>query len=372
MHLKYDLFFPYYNGKKIQKAVKKIFPKDWKNQWIGQGELVDEFEQQFAKKFNLSHCLMTNSGTSALWLAYDLVGLKEGDEVISTVLTCTATHIPLLYRKVKIKFADIQSDTLTIDPIDVEKKITKKTKAIIGVTLGGIPLDDRIFKIGKKYKIPVIVDSCQSIGYDKGDYIVYSFQAIKQITTGDGGMLVCRNKKDYKRAKLLRWFGIDREQKARKNWQAWQGRTMTFDIQELGYKFQPHNISAMLGLVGLGDFDKVIQERKYLTEIYKWQLRDIPEITLLNDRETTCWLFGILINDRDKLAKYLEDRGIGTNVVHVRNDAFEIFKKFKTHCPNMDEVYLKYLYLPLHNKLKAKDIMEICRAIKEYYDIYAS
>ncbi len=364
MRLKYDLFYPYYDGKKIQKAIKKIFPEDNSNQWIGQGKLVDEFEDKFAKKFNLPYCLMTNSGTSALWLAYDLVGLKEGNEVVSTVLSCTASHIPLLHKKVRIKFADIQTDTLTIDPVEVERKITKKTKAIIGVTLGGIPLDDRIFKIGKKYKIPVIVDSCQSLGYNKGDYIVYSFQAIKHITTGDGGMLVCRKKSDYKRAKLLRWFGIDREQKAKKNWQAWQGRKMTFNIEELGYKFQPTNIDAALGIVGLEDFDKILKHRKELVNTYKQQLQGLPGIKLLNDKESTHWLFGILVNDRDKFAKALERKGVGTNVVHLRNDIYKIFGGKRLNLPNMNSIEFNYLYLPLHNKLTKNNVLEICQIIK--------
>ncbi len=364
MRLKYDLFYPYYDGKKIQKAIKKIFPKDSSNQWIGEGNLVKKFEDKFAKKFNLPHCLMTNSGTSALWLAYDLVGLEEGDEVISTVLTCTATHIPLLHKKVRIKFADIQPDTLTIDPTNVEKKITKKTRAIIGVTLGGIPLNERIFKIGRKYNIPVIVDSCQSIGYNKGDYIAYSFQAIKQITTCDGGMLICRNKKDHKRARLLRWFGIDREQKAKKGWQAWQGRKMTFDIQELGYKFQPTNLDAMLGLTGLEDFNKVTKHRKKLAGVYRQQLQGLPGIKLLNDKRSACWLFGILVDNRDKFAKALENQGIGTNVVHLRNDIYKIFGGKRLNLPNMNKVEFNYLYLPLHNRLKKKDILKICQIIK--------
>ncbi len=364
MHLKYDLFYPYYNGKKIQRAIKKIFPEDRNNQWIGQGDLVDKFEEKFSKKFNLSYCLMTNSGTSALWLAYDLVRIKEGDEVISPVLTCTATHIPLLHKKAKIIFADIQPNTLTIDPNDVEKKITNKTKAIIGATLGGIPLDDKIFKIGRKYKIPVIVDSSQSIGYNKGDYIIYSFQAIKHITTCDGGMLVCRKKSDYKRAKLLRWFGIDRKKKAKKNWQAWQGRKMTFDIQELGYKFQPTNLDAALGLIGLKDVDRILKHRKSLVSIYRQELQELPNIKLLNDKGSTHWLFGILVNNRGKFAKTLENKGVGTNVVHLRNDVFKIFGGKRRNLPNMSKVEFHYLYLPLHNRLDKKDILEICQIIK--------
>jgi len=307
---------------------------------------------------------MTNSGTSALWLAYDLVGIKGGDEVISSALTCSATNIPLLHKKAKIIFADIEQDTLTIDPVDVEKKITKRTKAIIGVTLGGIPLNKKIFKIGKKYKIPVIVDSCQSIGYGEGDYIIYSFQAIKFMNTADGGMLVTRNKKDHKRARLLRWFGIDREQKAKKNWQAWERRTMTFDIEELGYKFQPTNLDAILGIVGLEDIDKVLRERKELVNIYKQELRGVPGIRLLNDKGSTNWLFCILAENRDKIANKLEKVGIGTNTVQTRNDLFKIFGGKRQRLPNMDSIEFKYLYLPLHNRLTKKDVFGICQVIK--------
>jgi len=359
-----DMFYPYYNGRKIQKAIKKIFPKDGSNQWIGEGEIVKEFEKKFAEKFNLPYCLMTNSGTSALWLAYDLCNIKEGDEVIVPILTCTLGNIPLLHKKAKIIFADIRQDNLTIDPDDVEKKITKKTKAIVGTTLGGMPLSEKLFKIGKKYKIPVVVDSAQSLGYNKGDYIMYSFQAIKFMTTCDGGMLVTRNKKDHTRARLLRWAGIDREQKAKKNWKAWERRAMTFDIKEPGYKFQPTNLTAMLGLVGLEDIDKIMEHRKRLVEMYKWQLEGVPGIKLLNDEGSTHWLFGILADNRDELAEELEKVGIGTNMVHLRNDLFTIFKPFKNHCPNMDIIHEKYLYLPLHNRLSEKDVFGICQAIK--------
>jgi len=364
MHLKYDLFYPYYNGKKIQEAIKKIFPEDGSNRWIGQGDLVDKFEKKFSEKFSLPYCLMTNSGTSALWLAYDLIGVKEGDEIIGTVLSCTATYIPLLHKKVKIIFADIQPDTLTIDPDDVERKITNKTKAIVGVTLGGIPLDNRIFEIGRKYKIPIIVDSSQLIGYNKGNYIVYSFQAIKHITTCDGGMLVCRKKSDYKRAKLLRWFGINREKKSQKNWQAWQGGKMTFDIRELGYKFQPTNLDAALGLVGLEDVDKILKHRENLVSIYRKELQGLPGIKLLNDKEGRHWLFGILVDNRNRFAKALENKDVDTNIVHLRNDIFKIFGGKRQNLPNMSKVEFHYLYLPLHNRLSEKDILEICRIIK--------
>ena len=214
-----NLFHPYYNGKKIQKAMKSMFPGNRSNRWLGQGPKVDEFEKKFGEKFNYKYCLALNSGSAALELAYHLIGLKEGDEVIYPVLTCTATGIPLLRRGVKIIFADINEDNWTIDVEDIKRKITKKTKAIVAVTLGGLPINPEVAKIARKYKIPLVIDACQSLGVSEkfGDYICYSLQAIKHFTTGDGGFLVVRNKKLYKRAKKLRWFGIDREKRVRNN-----------------------------------------------------------------------------------------------------------------------------------------------------------
>ncbi len=116
------------------------------NRWLGQAHLVDEFEKKFGQKFGYKYCVAVNSGTAALELAYHLMGFKKGDEVITPILTCTATNIPFLRMGVKIVFADIKND-LTVDPVDIKKKITSKTRAIIAVTLGGLPADEKIFQI---------------------------------------------------------------------------------------------------------------------------------------------------------------------------------------------------------------------------------
>ena len=163
--------------------------------------------------------LFVNSGTSALELAYHLIGLKKGDEVIVPVLDCMAGQTGLLRRGVKIVFADID-ENLNIDPRDVEIKITKKTKAIVGVHLGGIHFNPELYEVAKG--IPLIVDSSQYHAKTKGDYICYSFQAIKHITTCDGGMLVLNNKEEYERARKLRWFGIDRLAKIANNFQVYK------------------------------------------------------------------------------------------------------------------------------------------------------
>ena len=212
------LFYPY-----IPKKSIKILENRLSTRWIGQGPMVDKFEKKFSKIFlNGKECVSTGSGTDALHLAYILAGIKKNDEVIAPVFTCTATNIPLLYIGAKIKFVDVDPNTMNICINDLKKKITKKTKAIICVHYGGIPCDmDEIQKIAKKYNVKVIEDAAQALGgkYKNqnigtiSDFTIFSFQAIKHITTGDGGMLCIKDKKLVEKAKRIRWFGIDRKKK---------------------------------------------------------------------------------------------------------------------------------------------------------------
>jgi len=356
------IFWPY------QGAVKEIIKEiegTLNSRWWGQGPKVEQFEKEFGKKFGYKYPLFVNSGTAALDLAYHIIGIKEGDEVIVPVLDCTAGQGGIVRRGAKIVFADIEKMTFNIDPDDVRMKITPKTKVIVAVHLGGVPVDDDIFRIGRQYKIPVITDSSQMHAPTKGDYICYSLQAIKHMSTGDGGMLVLRNKSDYDRAKLLRWFGIDRDQKKKSGWQAWSRRQMTFDINEAGYKYQPTDIDACFGLVNLKHLDKEIDYRRRLAAEYLRGLENVDDIDVIVGG--TYWLFGILTEDRDNLADFLLKDGIEANLVHLRNDIFDVFKKYKTYCSGMDWVESRYLYLPMNSKVTIKDVQFITKKIKEFY-----
>lgn len=346
-----------------------IFKKEWLNElsscfdtrWIGQGPIVDLFESEFATKFGYQYCLSTNSGSSALELAYHLVGITNGDEIITPVLTCSATNIPLLRRKAKIIFADIDKNTLNIDPTDVANKITSKTRAIVVVNLGGIACDKRVYQIAKSHKIPVIVDACQSLGTENphGDFICYSFQAIKHFTTGDGGMLVVRNKQNYKRAKKLRWFGIDRERKIKNNWRCYSGRQICSDINEPGYKFHMNDISARLGLVGLRHSNEILQKRKKLAEYYKSKL----DSTYQCIAGGSFWSFCLLGNKTEimqKLSKTAE-----CDVVHIRNDILHAFGGVRQHLPNMNQIENKMIYIPLHPNITQKDAHLIVKLLQE-------
>jgi len=326
------------------------------SRWWGQAGQVNEFERLFAEEFAYKHCLALNSGTAALELAYDLIGIDEGDEVISPVLTCTATNIPLARRKANIVFADIRKDDLTIDIEDVRQKISEKTKAVVVVTLGGCPVDPAIFKICSENGVPVVVDAAQSLGVieGQGDYICYSFQAIKHFSTGDGGMLVVRSPNEFEKAKRLRWFGIDREKKIAAGWQPYKNREMTIEIEEPGYKFHMNDIAATLGIVGLRHSEELLTTRKNIAKFYREHLVQCDHIA-----GGSYWLYGVLIDERDLCAEKFLAEAIDVNMVHLRNDRYKVFGGYARDLPNMNFVENRYLYIPINSQLTSEETKKV-------------
>ncbi len=349
-----DLFHPFVPREAVEEVNDTL-----KSRFIGQGPKVDLFEKEFCKLFELQHAVSLNSGTSALETAYDLIGLKEGDEVISTPLTCTATNLPLVRRGVKIIWADIDENTLCIDPKDVELKLTAKTKAVVQVHLGGIK------SMVNYTEVPVVSDACQALGIFSGDYTCCSFQAIKHITTGDGGMIVVNNEEDKKKAKLLRWFGIDREKKIANNWQAYQKRAMTFDIELPGTKRHMTDIAAVMGIVGLKYYDKVIAHRKKIFNIYKESFRGLDGIRLVDGLINTYWLATVIVERRDDFAKMLFESEIDNNIVQVRNDIYKIFGGKRADLPVMNKLEEKYISIPLTMNTTEEDAYYIVDKIKQ-------
>lgn len=317
-----------------------------RSRFIGQGPRVDEFERKFEEKFGLptGSAVAVNSGTAALELAYDLMELGPGDEVITTPLTCTATNIPLVRRGCKLVFADIRRDTLNLDCGSVVRKISKKTKAIVNVHLHGVQSD-------LPGPLRVVDDAAQALGVFRGArFTCNSFQAIKHITTGDGGMLVCVDPDDAKEARLRRWFGIDRELKLANNWQPFKQRQILFDIQYPGYKFQMNDIAASMGLAGLDEYDSILAHRAAIFGIYKQ-----TGLPLVDGRVNKYGFACLLVENRDEFCATLNAAGIETNVMQVRNDLYDIFQPFRCTLPNMDWVEERYICIPLHNRMSLDD-----------------
>lgn len=355
------LFYPYIPKKKILKELSDTLS----GRWIGQGPKVDLFEEKFGKKMGYKYPLMVNSGTSALELTYHLLELNEGDIVVVPVLDAIAGQVGLIRRKCKLLFCDIERASLNIDPNFLERLLKEnEVRAVVGVHLGGIHFNQRIYSICKKYQVPLIVDSAQYHAPTKGDYICYSFQAIKHITTGDGGMLVLNNRKEYDRAKKLRWFGISRDLK-KKNSKVWEWREITSEVEEAGYKFQPTDIDACFALAALPDLDKVIKYRKELGLEYRQGLKSLKQVQVVAD--DTYLLLTILTDRRDELADYLMKKGVENNLVHIRNDIYRIFGGKRQNLPNMNWVEKKYLCLPLNCQIKKSDVRFICKTIKRFF-----
>ncbi len=361
-------FYPHI-PKNYIKALKKVFS----TRWVGQGPLVDKLEIIFSKKFAANQpSVAVGSGTDALHLAYLLAGIKKNDEVICPIFTCTATNIPLLYIDAKIKFADVDPKTLNIDIQSVKKLISKKTKAIVFVNYGGLPCNlKELNGLAKKHKITLIQDAAQSLGamYKKkpitkfSDFTIFSFQAIKQMTSGDGGMLSFKNKKLLKKARRIRWFGIDRLAK--------QGGTWENDIKEIGYKYQMTDIGASLLLESIKEFNKIWRHRRKIFNTYNKYLIDNKKIHIVDHKSDVShsnWLYTIMLDKKDFLQRKLRLHQIETNQVHFRNDKYSIFKKFTKNkkFKNMDKVENKYLVLPIHTKMKTSDAVRVAKLINRY------
>jgi len=341
-----------------------------RTRWIGQGPGVDEFEERFRSRFCGDRCAVAvGAGTDALHLAYLLASLEPGDEVITPIFTCTATTIPFLYTGARIVFADVQRHTMNIDPMDVRRRITRKCRAIVCVHYAGLPCDmDELQEIADEYGVKIIEDAAHALGaVYKGktvgqisDFTAFSFQAIKHITTGDGGMLVLKDSSLAEKARRLRWFGIDRKAKHEGTWEN--------DISEVGYKYQMTDIAASLGLAGLDEFDDVLTHRRALFSAYEKGLRNVAGISLLGtgfeDRTHAAWLCTVLAENREGLRAKLRENGIESAPVHYRNDNYTVFGGRQVGYDNMDAVEGKYLVLPLHTKVTMGDVDRICSVIR--------
>jgi len=360
------LFYPNIPAKAIE-AVTEVL----KGRWIGQGPRVAKFEQEFSKRFaGGGTSLAVGSGTDALHLAYILAGLKEGDEVITPVFTCTATTIPFLYMGVNFRFADVDPETLNINVSHVRELVNEKTKAIVCVHYGGLPCDmDELLQIAAEYNIPVIEDAAHALGAtyrgkkvgEISPFTMYSFQAIKHITTGDGGMLVIQDKNLVAKAERIRWFGIDRSNKQKGTWEN--------DIWEVGYKYQMTDIGAAMGLAALEEFDANLAHRQQLFAAYREGLKEANGITLIganhNDRTHAAWLCTAMVEKRVEFMKYLRANNIESGQVHYRNDRYSVLGGRRDDLPCMDAVEENYIVLPLHNHMGVAQVQYICDTIKK-------
>jgi len=339
--------------------------------YIGEGPQVERFERGLIPWFGSNNILALNNGTSAIHLALRLSNVGYGDEVISTPVTCVATNEPVLAMGAKIIWADIDPYTGNIDPEDVAKKITAKTKAIIAVDWGGYPCElDALSRLASRHGIKLIEDACHAFGATYlgkqvgsiSDFTCFSFQAIKEITTVDGGALVCKTRGDFERGRLLRWYGIDRKGN-RKDFRC------ESDIKEFGYKFHMNDVAATIGIEQLkyveGNLKKTRNNAARYNDIF-FKLNDIEPLRYKNDRVSSYWLYTLRVKKPAKFMDWMNDAKIAVSRVHARNDKHAIFKDSIAGLPGVDDFMSRQMCIPVGWWLSPKDVSYIINVVTGY------
>lgn len=367
MENKMELFQPFIPQSAIDEVSAVL-----KTRWIGQGPNIEKLENDFSATFNLRNTAAVITGTAALHLALAVNDIGPGDEVITTPQTCPATNHAILYQFAKPVFADIQYETGNIDPASVAEKITKKTKAIMCVDWAGYPCDlNELKKIAEEYNLAFIEDAAHALGAKyKGHYVgniadctCFSLQAIKTITTGDGGIICVNDDEKYKAVVRRRWYGVDRAAVAPSIFGGFN-----YDTFEVGYKYNMNNIAATIGVEQMKHAKNLLKRRKEIAGIYREAFENHSKVNLFeskNDRQSANWLFSMHVQERDKFVRLMESKGIPVSMVHTRNDKLKIFGGKVQKLPNMAKFSETMISIPIHHGLTDEQVDYIVSAIKE-------
>ena len=341
--------------------------------YVTQGKKVEEFEDKLGRFFGNPRVLTLNSGTSGLHLALHLLhkpdaavdwpGLVENvDEVLTCPLTCTATNWPILANRLRIKWVDADPSTCNVDLADLERKLSPTTKVIMVVHWGGTPVDltgvAHIQEVClKRYGFrPMVIEDCaHAIGAEQagrklgchGNLCVFSLQAIKHLTSIDGGLLLCPNNALYERGKLVRWFGIDRNKRSGSG-----DFRMEPDIPEWGFKFHMNDVNATVGLANLAHLPKILQTCRANAKYYDAHLIQLPGVMQLaalpEGTQSAWWLytFRVPASWRAKFFAHMKQRSVMVSAVHQRNDVHSCVARFSSLLPQLNQLADEVVCIP--------------------------
>lgn len=356
-------------------AIQKVI----ESRWIGLGPKTKEFENEFAKKINTNYCLMVNSASAATYLVLKAFGIGQNDEVIIPSINFVACSNSVIELGAKPVFADVDPNYFTLLPKEIDRLKTDKTKAIILLHYGGHPINyDAIKDVSDE--ILIIEDSANSIlSKYKGKYCgtlgdagFFSFDAMKTLSTGDGGAIVIKNKAYYDKLISLRYLGlapkktsgIDSFKEKEKQW--WE-----IELDSISNRFLMNDIAAAIGIEQLKKLESFIEKRKMIWNSYQKELKDIEQLILppepLANTESSYYLYWLRVknNLRDKLAKYLVENDI---YVTFRYYPLHLIKyyNYKINLPESEKIVAESLNIPLHQNLTENDIEIIINTIKKF------
>jgi dTDP-4-amino-4,6-dideoxygalactose transaminase len=352
-------------------GLEQMISSVWKSGFVGEGEYSSLFEDKFAKYIGNTNTSLVNSCSSAITLASKLCDIQPGDEVITTPLTCMAMNEPFFNDGANLVWADIDPSTGNINPESVKRNITSKTKAIVGVHWAGQPFDiDAINNIANEAGVKVIEDAAHALGAtyrgkligSHSDYVCFSFQAVKHITTGDGGAICSQLKRDDERIKALRWYGFSR---------SYDGNKWDQDITETGFKFHMNNMNAAIGLLQMNHVEKIIATHQNNSHYFNDNICNskVTKLRVDDASMSACWLYTIMVEDRIGFQKYMLAKGIACDPLHIRNDIYNVFRKFRkgpTELPGVDYFCSRHINIPVGWWLTEKQRDYIVETVNRY------
>ena len=344
--------------------------------YFGLAYKTNEFEQEIGKYLDTDRFVITAStGTNALHLALDTLGITEGDEVIMPSFTFVATAQAVEMCGGKPVFCEVDPVTFLMDIEDVKRKITDKTKAIMPVHYAGRPCDmDALMKIKKETGIRIIEDAAHAFGTfykgrkigSFGDITCFSFDSIKVMTCGEGGAIVTDDPAFDDLSRKKRLLGIDRKTMYVKDWKK---RSWIYDVPTLGYRYHMSNINAAIGLAQIKKVDKFIERRRELCHQYDSLLKDVAGVGIMPDEYDTItpFMYVIRVKDgrRNALKDYLMEHDIESGISYIPCHHFTLFKG-EEELPATDDIFEEILCLPMHYELSDTDVKEVCDRIKEF------
>lgn len=361
---------------RIQHDAEALVNEVLKSGYVAQGPRVAELETALKQKLRTSWAATVNSGTSALHLALHIIKARHklaDHEILTVPLTCAATNFPILANGLNIRWVDVDPRTCNMCLDDLATKLGPKTGAVMLVHWGGYPVDVARVKelIREKCdrEIPIIEDCAHAFGTTvndthvgtQGTYGCFSFQAIKTLTTGDGGLLICPDNETNMQARRLRWFGLDRD-----NGASFRGHQ---DIAEWGYKFQMNDLAAAIGLANLRGVDSTVWVSTKNAMAYQSSLSDVPGVELFHYdivqmTRSSNWLYTIKVQNRAGFIQKMKDAGIEVNPVHSRNDKLSCLSQFACSLPQLDKLNEEIVCLPVGWWINIDDQQHIISTIR--------
>lgn len=348
--------------------------------WTGMGFKTVQFEQAWKEYTGHKYAYYLNSNTVGLHLAVQILkmrnGWNDGDEIISTPITFVSTNHAIMYENLHPVFADVD-EYLCLDPVDVEKKITDKTRAVIFVGYGGrVGQLDKIIEICKKHGLKLILDAAHMAGtkvggvcpgtWDGVDVTVYSYQAVKNLATGDSGMICWADEESDKMTRQIAWLGINKDTYARSNkgTYAWK-----YDVDYVGYKYNGNAIMAAIALVQLQYLDEENGRRRQIVDMYNEGFKNnknIKAVPAPYHDECSYHIYELIVPDREALLGELAKNDIYGGVHYRDNTEYSMYRYANGTCPHAHEVSQRLITLPLHMWLTDEDVQKIIKIVNDF------